>query len=163
MHSVDLEISGLGIILYSPPAVAHIVPGADYFEEHFWQPNAVAEHVMAGQLTAFGTGSPGRFELRFFVGAPDEWELQSATCKLRLGLQVHGGLICVRDVYDLMDWHPACPPSQQVPTADGWYRLTVYSSPPPSGIIGDGQVVCIYLEPVAGKPALRWEGVPSLC
>jgi hypothetical protein len=163
MHAVDIEIAGLGIILYSPPAVSHIREGSDYLQEHFWEPADVARHVMECGLTAFCTGSPGKFHLRFFLGSPDESEVQSAAYKLRLGLEVRGGLICARDLYDLMEWSSECPPSQQIPAADGWYRLTVYSSRPPSGIMGDGQVVSIHLEPVEQKPLLRWEGVPNLC
>lgn len=42
-------------------------------------------------------------------------------------------------------------------------RLTVFTSPPPSGILGDGQQIDLVMEPVSSKPALRWGGVPSLC
>lgn len=66
-------------------------------------------------------------------------------------------------VYDLMEWSNECPPEQRLPIADGWYRLTVFSSFPASGILGDGQVININLEPVADKPQLHWEGVPQLC
>jgi hypothetical protein len=80
-----------------------------------------------------------------------------------LGLEVHEGVICIRDLYDLMQWSAECPASQQLPMADGWYRLTVYSSRPASGILGDNQVIDIDLEAMREKPKLRWEGVPSLC
>jgi hypothetical protein len=145
VRQIDIDICGLGLILYSPPAVAHIPDGADYLREHFWQPAGVAGQVMECQLTAFATGSPGSFRLRFSDGPPDEAALQAAAFKLRLGLQVHGGVLCVRDLYDLMQWSADCPAMQQLPVADGWYRLTVFSSPPPSGILGDG------------------EGIPFLC
>ena len=163
MRQVDLETRGLGVILYSPPAVAHIPEGSDYLREHFWEPDDVARHVMDCQLTAFCTGSPGSYRLRFFDGPPDESAVQDAAFKLRLGLQVVGGAICVRDLYDLMQWRAECPPEQQLATPDGWYRLTVVSSPPSSGIVGDGQVIDVSLEEVRKKPALRWEGVPTLC
>src|SRR5215216_1357032 len=68
MREVALDIRGLGLILYSPPAVAHIAEGADYLRAHFWEPADVARHVMECQLTAFGTGSPGKFRLRFADG-----------------------------------------------------------------------------------------------
>ena len=93
---------------------------------------------------------------------PDDQALRAAEFKLRLGLHVRGSVICVRDLYDLMEWSAECPAAQQIPVADGWYRLTVFSSPPPSGILGDGQLVEVALERVGRKPALRWEGVPSL-
>jgi hypothetical protein len=163
MHEIALDIQGLGIILYSPSAVAHIPEGADYLQSRFWHPDDVAQHVMECRLTAFGTGSSGSFQLRFFNGPPNDELVQASRFKLRLGLKVDGGCICVRDLYDLMEWTTACPVDQQFEVPNGWYRLTVFSSPPPSGIIGDKQDVGIFLEVVDGKPQLRWEGVPSLC
>lgn len=163
MREVDLDIAGLGVILYSPPAVAHIPEGANYLRAHFWKPADVARHVMACQLTAFCTGSPGAFRIRFADGPADESAVRAAEFRLRLGLQVHGGAVCVRDLCELLAWEAECPPTQQIPVADGWYRLTIYSSPPPSGILGDGQVIDVALEQVVGMPAIRWEGVPLLC
>lgn len=159
MHEIAVDISGLGFILYSPPAVSHIPEGSDYLEKHF----DVARHVMACQLTAFCTGTPGSFRLRFRDGPRDEQAVYAADFKLRLGLEVHEGVICIRDLYDLMQWFAECPESQQLPMADGWYRLTVYTSRPPSGIFGDNQVIDIHLEAMQEKPKLRWEGVPTLC
>jgi len=163
MREIAVDISGLGFILYSPPAVRHIPEGSDYLEKHFWKAEDVARQVMDCQLTAFGTGTPGSFLLRFRDGPRDEEAAGAADFKLRLGLEVHEGVICVRDLYDLMQWFAECPKSQQLPMANGWYRLTVYSSRPASGILGDNQVIDIHLEPMQEKPKLRWEGVPSLC
>jgi hypothetical protein len=163
MREIAVDISGLGFILYSPPAVAHISEGSDYLNKHFWRPEDVARHVMACQLTGFCTGTPGSFRLRFRDGPRDEQAVAAAEFKLRLGLEVHEGVICIRDLYDLMQWSAECPASQKLPMADGWYRLTVYSSPPASGILGDNQVIDIHLEAMREKPELRWEGVPALC
>jgi hypothetical protein len=163
MGEVALDIQGLGIILYSPPAVAHIPEGADYLQGHFWHPADVARHVVDCRLTTFATGSPGSFRLRFRGGPPDEAAVQAADYRLRLGLRVEGGVVCVRDLYDLMEWSADCPPEQQLSTPDGWYRLTVYTSLPPSGVVGDGQTIDINLEQVTDRPVLRWDGVPVLC
>jgi hypothetical protein len=163
MGDVALDIRGLGIILYSPPAVAHILEREDYLRRHFWQPDDVARHVMECRLTAFATGSPGSFRLRFLNGPPDEAAVRAAAFKLRLGLLVEGGTVCVRDLYDLMEWSADCPPGQQLPTPDGWYRLTVCTSLPSTGVLGDGQAIDISMERVARKPALLWEGIPVLC
>lgn len=146
MREIALDISGLGVILYSPPAVAHIAEGMDYLQEHFWRPADMARHVMECQLTAFGTGSPGSFRLRFSAGPPDESAVEAAAFKLRLGLQVRGGTVCVRDLYDLMEWSAECPSGQQLSVVDGWYRVTVFSSLPSSGILGDRQVIEVVLE-----------------
>jgi hypothetical protein len=163
MREIALDIAGLGIILYSPPAVAHIAEKSDYLQKHFSRPEDVARHVMACELTGFCTGSAGSFRVRFLDGPPNGSELEAAEFRLRLGLWVRDGTICLRDLYDLMEWSNECPPEQRLSVADGWYRLTVFSSPPASGILGDDQVININLEPVANKPQLRWEGVPQLC
>ncbi len=163
MREMPLTLSGLGIILYSPSAVTHIPEDANYLEEQFWDPADVARHVMACQLTAFCTGTPGRFRLRFLDGARDETAVAVADYRLRLGLQVRDGVICVRDLYDLIRWSAVCPAEQRLPAADGWYRLTVYTSRPPSGILGDNQIIDVHLESTADNPAIRWDGVPSLC
>ena len=155
MRQIDVDISGLGFILYSPPAVSHIPQVSDYLEQHFWQPEDVAKHVMAGQLTAFCTGTPGSFRLRFHDGPRDDQAVDASDYKLRLGLEVHESVICVRDLYDLMRWSAECPEAQQLPIADGWYRLTVYTSRPPSGILGDNQAIDIHLEAMQEKPTLR--------
>jgi hypothetical protein len=163
MREVALEIAGLGILLYSPPAVAHIPVGSNYLQEHFWHPADVARHVMSGELTAFATGSPGAFRLRVLGGPLDDERVGSTDFKLRLGLQVRDGTLCVRDLYDLQDWSPECPAKQQVAVLDGWYRLTVFSALPASGLLGDDQLIEVHLEPADGMPSLRWDGVPELC
>lgn len=163
MLEIPLQIQGLGMFPYSPDAVAHIPEGADYLRDHFWEPADVARHVMECRLTGFGTGSPGSFRLHFLEGPPEEAVVESLHFKLRLGLQVNGGVICVHDLYDLMEWSRTCPDAQQIHVPDGWYRLTVISSTPPSGILGDEQGIVIFLESVECKPQLHWAGVPSLC
>jgi hypothetical protein len=163
MREMSLDISGLGFILYSPPAVKGIPAGSDFLQEHFSAPADVAAHVMACQLTAFCTGTPGSFRLRFSTGPRDESAVAASDYALRLGLQVHNGIVCVRDLYDLMNWSPGCPDEQTLAIADGWYRLTVFTTRPQSGILGDGQVIDIHLEEMTEKPQLRWEGVPCLC
>jgi hypothetical protein len=159
---IDLAIAGLGIILYSPPAVAHIPEGSNYMREHFWQRADVARHVMACQLTAFCTGSPGKFHLRFLRGPRNEDAVAAAAFRLRLGLQVQEGRICVRDLYDLMGWSSECPSEQQVCVPDGWYRLTVFSSPPLTGILGGWQTISIHLEPMTGHPLAVGRGAAAL-
>lgn len=163
MREIALEIQGLGIILYSPHAVAHIAEGSNYLESDFTEPADVARHVMDCGLTGFCTGSSGIFSLKFIDGPPDEKAFQTSHYKIRLGLQIKGSSICVRDLYDLIMWDSSCPENQRFHVPDGWYRLTVLTSIPPSGIVGDNQTIIIYLESIPEKPALRWEGVPLLC
>ena len=56
MREIAVDISGLGFILYSPPAVGDIAEGSNYLERHFWQPQDVARHFMGCQLTAYARG-----------------------------------------------------------------------------------------------------------
>jgi hypothetical protein len=163
MREIALDIAGLGIILYSPPAVSHITEGSNYLQEHFWQPEDVARYVMECELTTFCTGSPGSYRVRFLDGSPKESEVQAADFSLRLGLRVRDAAVYLRDLYDFMDWSNECPQQQRLSVADGWYRLTVFSSRPANGILGDNQLIEINFEPVDDKPTLRWEGVPQLC
>lgn len=163
MREIALDIAGLGLILYSPPAVAHIAEGSNYLQPHFYTPEDVARHVMAGQLTGFCTGSPGSYRVRFHHNPPTEQTVAAVEFKLRLALEVHAHVVCVRDLYDLLQWEAACPAEQQVQLANGWYRLTVLSSYARSGGPGDNQLIHIHLEPVAQKPVLQCNGVPLLC
>jgi hypothetical protein len=62
-----------------------------------------------------------------------------------------------------MDWTADCPSPQKIEVADGFYSVTVYSSTPDSGIIGQDQTIYLHFERVAAKPAVKWDGVPQLC
>lgn len=159
---LNLEIAGLGFILYSPFTVTHIADGEDYLQAHFWDPDDVAEHVNACTLTAFCTGSPGRYRISFLNCAASAEEETGAAMKLRLGIEIRDGVLCVRDLYDLLDWSATCPTEQQVRLANGFYRLTVLSDPPRSGIIGDNQRITIHFERMTRKPIIRHAGVPNL-
>jgi len=79
MREITMDIAGMGIILYSPPAVKHIVDGSDYLNAHFSKPEEVARHAMDCELTAFCTGSPGSFRFRFFDGPPKEVDVEQPT------------------------------------------------------------------------------------
>jgi len=69
--TVFLPLEGLGIILYSSFAVAHIGKDEDYLQTHFLQPQDVAAHVNRGTISAFGTGSPGDYTIRLFADADE--------------------------------------------------------------------------------------------
>lgn len=159
---IDLEIAGLGIILYSPFAAAHIHERQDYLSQQFWNPPDVARHVMDCGITTFGTGSPGRYRLFVYDGEIDEASAQAADRAIRLGIEVRDRRLCVRDLYDLMSWTGECPDGQQLTLADGFYRITAYTSAPANGVLGDEQEISLHLEAVAERPALRWDGVPDL-
>ncbi len=162
-HELLLSTAGLGIVFYSPFAVAGIEEGEDYFSNSFQKPNEVAAHAMKGDIATFCTGSGGDFLLVVYDGRVDDGAVQAAEFKIRLCLEVRGTEVCFRDVYDLTDWRKECPSSQKMPLADGFYCVTAYSSTPESGMIGDDQIIYIHFEKVGEKPNLKWDGVPQLC
>lgn len=162
LKKLTVEIAGIGFILYSPFAVAGIAPGSNYLEDHYWDPSEVARHVREGTIAGFGTGSSGTYRIHVYAGEPTLALLAQYPWLIRLGLRVEDGAICIRDLYDLMDWDPQCPAEQILAVESGNYRVTVGSRPPDSGVIGDHQEVVICLEPVPELPALTWEGVPYL-
>lgn len=160
---IRMEIAGLGIICYSPFAAAQLRAGQDYLTTSFTRPEDVAAHVLRGDISAFCTGSPGHFELVVSDEPLDSAALQGAAFKVRLCLEVRDSQVCFRDLYDLLRWSPHCPDGQSISLADGFYLLTVYTSPPASGIVGDGQRIDVHFDPVGERPELRWAGVPQLC
>lgn len=161
-HELDISIAGLGIIIYSPFAVAHISEGSDYFSLHFLDPQMVAEHIMACRLSAVSTGSPGNFRLSIFDGQYPDQAVKDAMAAVRLGIEIQNNEICFRDLYDLMDWHRECPKSQRVTIPDGFYELTVFTTRPASGILGDNQRINLHFQSVAERPKLKWVGVPDI-
>lgn len=154
-HEIPISIAGLGIIIYSPFAVAFICEGEDYFSSTFHDPANVAAHAMRGDILTFCTGSGSDFRLVVYDGLLDEVRLLLSEFKLRLCLDVRGGQVCFRDLYDLLDWTALCPASQQIELADGFYSVTVYSSTPASGIIGDSQPIYIHFEKVVRRPEIK--------
>ncbi|MGA9998452.1 MAG: hypothetical protein WBP93_23765 [Pyrinomonadaceae bacterium] len=161
--TIRVQASGPGIILYSPYAVAHISEGEDYLTTHYMNEQEVQEHIQQGTLVGFGTGSPGDFIIHIRHGYPDEQTLQDADCKLRLGIHVQDHTVCIRDLFDLMDWTAECPPEQQFELEDGYYHITLHSNRPESGILGDNQIIWMYFNKLPSMPALSTQGVPTLC
>jgi hypothetical protein len=158
--TVHLSIAGLGLILYSPFAAAHIGNGEDYLEPHFWQPEDVAAHVNRGTISALGTGSPGDYVIRLFTEGDEN--LSAYQSKLALCLEIRDRTLCIRDLYDLMDWQAECPPNQRIELDDGYYYVRVGSNRPASGILGDKQVIDFFFWQRAALPRIAWLGVPSL-
>jgi hypothetical protein len=162
LRKLTLEIDGIGLILYSPFAVSEIRPGERFLQERFWEPADVAASVRAGRIAGFCTGSPGTYHVELAEGAPDLPAIAGFPWMIRLALEVRDHTVCIRDLYDLSGWDPACPPSQVIQLPDGFYRLSVGTCPPDSGIVGDDQSILIAFEPIDAIPSLAWEGVPFL-
>lgn len=162
MKEITLDIAGIGIIMHSPSATAHIEEGADYLEANYCTPNDVQRHIQAGSIVAFGTCTPGTFLIRVVEGYPDDLTLELAEFKLRLGLRCDG-IIIFRDLYDLMDWTVEFPHGHSIELPEGIYHVTLCSHTPESGLLGDNQVIDVYFQPLDSFPALATEGIPTLC
>jgi hypothetical protein len=160
---IVLDIVGLGIVFYSPGAARHIAEGDNYLASNYTTAQQVQSHIQKGTIVGFGTASPGTFILKFHSGYPDETSLQNCDYKLRLGLHCPGGLVCFKDLYELMDWHADCPPNQVLELDDGFYHVTLCSNRPASGVLGDKQEILVYLQKLDAFPRLAKEGIPMLC
>lgn len=163
IKTITLDISGPGIILYSPSFVSHIYEGEDYLSTNYMDADQVQPHIQAGTLVGFGTSSPGRFFIHILEGYPEEHTLDEADFTLRLGIQVRDSMICIRDLYDLLNWTSECPSEQILEIDNGYYHITLYSNIPSSGILGDDQIIWMYFNMLPDMPELYPHGVPTLC
>jgi hypothetical protein len=161
--SMRLDITGLGFIIYSPFAAASIRPGEDYLEKEFLDPARVEKQALEGKIVGVSTGTPGRFLLEIHEGYPADEVLDKYGYKLRLGVEVRGRTLCIRDLYDLLKWNPECPVNQCIDLDDGYYHVTLLSREPESGVLGEDQDVLVYLQKLSEMPKLRFNGVPTLC
>lgn len=160
---ISLDIAGLGIIFYSPRSASHIPEGADYFASNYQTDQQVQAHIQNGSIVGFCTGTSGQFRIAFYDGYPSDDLIRDSEFKLRLGLHCEDGVVCFRDLYDLMDWRSECPAGQTLELSNGLYHVTLCSNAPESGILGDNQQIDFYLQPLDAFPRLSKVGVPTLC
>lgn len=159
--NIELDIMGLGWIMYSQSAVEEIEEGEDYLESHYWEPEFVADQVNNGKIVGVCT-DPGSYQFHIKLGYPSDDMIVNAKFKLPLGIVVTNGMVCIRDLYDLMDWEKDCPKEQQIPLENGNYEIIVLSNVPNSGYYGYDQRVFLYFHKVDELPQLRYKGVPQL-
>ncbi|MHC2068522.1 hypothetical protein ACYFX5_13740 [Bremerella sp. T1] len=162
VKSIQLETAGLGIIFYSPENAKHIEQGDDYLSVHYTSVPNVRRHVREGTIVGFATGTPGKFRLRIQRGKPAMCS-ENHEFNLTLPFRCIGGRVCFRDLYDLMDWNVECPRDQELLLRDGAYRVMVCSNTPPSGQLGDNQMIDIYFQRVDELPEVSLPGAPYLC
>lgn len=159
---IILRIQGLGIILYSDFAVKDIDDEEDYLSESYDNPQQVAEHVNNGTIVGFCTGSPGTYILDIKEGYPSEQEMRISDLKLQLGIEVRDKRICFKDLYELMEWD-SNRDVNFINVENGYYLITLCGNTPASGIVGDDQLINIYLTKMESMPELNFTGVPMFC
>jgi hypothetical protein len=158
---IELQVSGLGIVLYSPSSAGSIPKGFNFLSNGYKTVEQVQAHIQKGTIIGFGTGSPGIYVLEFHAGYPLEEYVQSCEFKLRLGLKCIEGQVCVRDLYDLLEWDPVCPEQQILSLEEGYYHLTICSNTPPSGVRGDFQRIDLFFQKLDEMPQLATNWIPS--
>lgn len=163
IKTINLSISGMGVIFYSPFAALGIQDGDDYLASNFESPSQVQEQAITGKIVGVSVGTPGDFVFEIYPDYPTEDRVALHEYKLRVGVEVRDRRLCIRDLFDLMDWSQVVPESQTIEVDDGFYHLTLLSSTPPSGLLGDHQIVEGYLHRLDEMPKLKFNGVPTLC
>lgn len=161
---IKLDISGMGIIIFSEYAVEHIQEGEDYFNTSYQAGEQVLNHVYQGTIVGFCTSSPGTYILQVKEGYPEETVLTKADYRLRLGIHVKGGMVHFKDLYALMDWMKGYYPKENtIEIEDGYYHITLHGNKTLSGRLGDNQVIYVYFNKLDSMPKLKYSGIPTFC
>lgn len=158
---INLDIEGLGIIMFSDFATENIKLGEDYLTDNYWKPDDVAKHIREGSIVGFCTSSPGTYIIKFRNGYPSNQDISSSEFTLRLGIEVRDGRICIDDLYSLMEWENNS--ENFIAIENGYYHITLIGNKPSSNIIGDNQVIFCYLAKLDEMPTLNHLGVPRYC
>ena len=159
---MHLSIDGLGIIVYSPFATAHIHQNEDYLQRHYWQYEDMIAHIYQGTIVGFGTGSPGQYLIHLFKEPVGPQIMENAEVMIHLGIEVQDNTLCFRDLYDLMAWDKQCPEGQMFEIPSGYYRMTLCTRLPPSSVRGDQQDIWISFEQTERLPDLSLDDIPKL-
>lgn len=161
-YDLEMQIEGMGFVLYSKEAVKNIKEGENFFGKEYATPEQVASHIRKGDIVGFNTGSGGTYNVKFRTGYPSREIDEKYPISIRLAIDVKGGEIAIVDLFWLMDWCSECPTEQRIAVDDGIYHLTVLTAKPQSNIWGDHQDIYIYLNKLEKMPELTWTGVPAL-
>lgn len=121
--TVELHAAGLGLMLYSPCVEALLEDGRDYMPPGKCLVSPLREMVERDQQVVFlGTGSPQLdYMVHVELGEPRSELARQAPARVRFGLDIAGGTLCVRDGYDPMEWHSAGESVHRVPMGDGYH------------------------------------------
>ena len=159
---IEAEIDGLGFVLYSPFAVKKIKEGEDFFSKYLLDAHSAGKMAEECKIVPFCTGSPGNYTIRVLMGLPTDEQKLNYDYRLQVGLIVRDNELYIRDVYDLMDWTKECGLNQRIEMESGFYIVTLLTSVPQSGIIGDNQIIDMFFHKLNFFPAMKHNGVPFL-
>lgn len=153
-------LTGLGFILYSDGAVAHIKEGEDYLEAHFWDGSKVVQSTNEGKIIGVSS-QPGDFIFEFREGGSTKEEWESYDIVMPLSIEIKGGRLLLDDLYSLMDWTSDDTYKLTIELEDGLYSILLLSNVPESNILGDNQEVIMYIEKDEDALQLEWYTLPS--
>lgn len=155
---VELPPPGLQILLYSPAQVSELEDGCDY-ARRFPDGKDLVDYVNECRLGAFGVRWPAREYWLHVSDTMDQSVIARASDHVRFGLEVRGGLMCIRGSDDLFRWTRRCRDEQLVSLADGVYAVTACMIP----YDGGGPVrIYIHLAPTPARPDIGFHRVPDL-
>ncbi|WP_317368834.1 hypothetical protein [uncultured Tyzzerella sp.] len=160
--NIELDIDGMGIVIYSNKNMSYVNEGEDFFKKEFSTPTKVVEHIKKGDIVGFNTGSGGKYNIKIREGYPSEGINNEFPVSIRLAIDVKGNVLSFIDLYWLTEWSNNIPEEQQIFVEEGIYHLTILTMKPISGIWGDNQDIYIYMNKINCMPELNWNGVPQL-
>ena len=160
---IELEVTGMGMILYSDHAVAELEEGEDFFSNSYSTVGDVLKEVNSGGIVGICLETPGQYIIKVREGFPSDELADNSKFKLRLSIEVdENNRIYVRNLDDLSNWEKACSSSQIVDVEKGYYTVLMSSNMPNIGYFGDEQVIYMYLEKDEVFVTPHFKGVPNL-
>lgn len=124
----EIEIDGLGFIIYSEGATNHIKENENYLENSFTRGKDVIGSINRGEIIGISTGSSGECVFEFREGEPKPNFYENHDFAFQVPLNVEGGKIIIRDLYDLLNWTKEVPSNQVLEVEDGLYSIIVVGS-----------------------------------
>lgn len=159
---IIMEIDGPGIAFYSPKTVSFIKKDYDFLNNDFMKPEDIANHVMKCDISAFCTGSPGKYILKIREGNPTLELLSEFDIITRLGIIVKDNKINFVDLFWLSSWDTEIPDDQVLKIDNGKYYITSMTKLPESKKYGDNQIIYMYFDKTRSMPRLKYKGAPML-
>lgn len=164
ISEIDLDIAGIGLIIYSEAELPNISIGSDFLQSQFMTEDQIFHFLQLGKLMGISTGTPGFFLIKcFIVDSADETNSHSSEFIAHGYVFVSDQSVCIRDLYDLMEWQAELNERQKVNLPNGHYHVVVTSRTPETGILGDNQVVHIYFIKKNSVHVLDFTGIPAIC
>lgn len=157
-----IRIAGLGFIIYSDYAVEKFEEGEDYLEDFFLDGDNVVESINKGEIIGIATGSSGECVFKFLDGEPDGEYWAGHDFSFQVPINVKGGRIIIRDLYDMLEWTSEVPMEQTLEVEDGLYSIIVVGSLQNLGNCIRTKDINLYLVRDEDAFLAQWKSIPRL-